>query len=266
MSPALGGVYLQGLDLIRYYEQSGRSYGNIYLLGHISPVQGFPGYFLVASALKLPIATQFIVILSMVLYFARREKRVNFIQNESFLLISVVFFTIYFNFFFNTQIGIRYYLPMFPLLYIFSGSLFVGWKGFTALQRSLAFGLMVYLFISVFSYYPYNISYFNEFVWDRTQAYKYLADSNIDWGQGKNDLWDYLLRNPAAIYRPNSPRSGLLVVSVNDLVGITIDPDQFAWLRGNFEPIDTIAYSYLVYDVSSVELDTMCATTIYCGK
>ena len=40
----------------------------------------------------------------------------------------------------------------------------------------------------------------------------------------------------------------------------------FFWLRKNFEPIDTIAYSYLVYDVSSVELDTMCAMTIYCGK
>lgn len=271
--PVLGRIpmpvpypYLQGLDLIRYYEQEGGSYGNIYLLGHISPLKGFPGYFLVASALKLPIATQLIVILALIMYFARKEQRTRFFQNEAFLLISVVFFTVYFNFFFNTQIGIRYYLPLFPLLYVFSGSPFVGWKDFTAVQKSLSWGLIAYLFLSTFSYYPYNISYFNEFVWDRTQAYKYLADSNVDWGQGKNDLWEYISKNPTAIYRPDGPHSGLLVVSVNDLVGITISPNKFAWLRGNFEPIDTIAYTYLVYDISPAELDTMCATTDYCRK
>ena len=258
--------YLQGIDLMRNTEQSGDFSGNIYLLGKISKVKGFPGYYFVASLLKVPIATQIILILAFLLYFFRKGQRTEFFKNEIFLLISVVFFTIYFNFFFNTQIGIRYYLPVFPLLYVFSGSLFVGWRGFTVVQKSLGWGLIVYLFISTFSYYPYNISYFNEFIWNRTQAYKYLADSNVDWGQGKNDLWNYISKNPTAIYRPDGPHAGLLVVSVNDLVGITISPNKFAWLRENFEPIDTIAYTYLVYDISSVELNEMCSTTDYCGK
>lgn len=256
--------YLQGLDLIRYNEQSGASYGNVYLLGHINTLKGFPGYFIIASILKLPIATQIILMLSLGMYFARRERRDGFFRNEIFLLIPVVFYTVYFNFFYNTHIGIRYFLPVFPLLYIFSGSLFVGWKGFSLFQKLLSWGLIVYLFISVFSYFPYFLGYFNEIVWDRTQAYKYLADSNIDWGQSQNDLWTYISNHPEAVYLPGKIQSGRLIISVNDLVGINIDPDNYAWLRNNFEPVDTIAYTYLVYDISPEELDAMCAVTDYC--
>jgi hypothetical protein len=258
--------YLQGLDLIRYNEQSGSSYGNIYLLGHISAVKGFPGYFIVASLLKVPIATQVILILALIVYFSKKDRRAGFFRNEIFLLISVAFFAIYLNFFYNTQIGIRHFLPVFPLLYVFSGNLFTGWRGFSFMQKALSWGLMAYLFVSVFSYSPYHLSYFNEIVWDRTQAYKYLADSNIDWGQGQNELWQYISDHPAAIYQPGKVRSGQIIVSVNDLVGINIDPDEYVWLRDNFEPMDTIAYSYLVYDISPAELDAMCATTDYCGK
>lgn len=258
--------YLQGLDLIRYNEQSGSSYGNIYLLGHISAVKGFPGYFIVASLLKVPIATQVILIVALIVYFSKKDRRVGFFRNEIFLLIPVAFFTAYFNFFYNAQIGIRHFLPVFPLLYVFSGSLFTGWKGFSALQKSLVWGLMMYLFLSVLSYYPYHLSYFNEIVWDRTQAYKYLADSNIDWGQGQNELWDYISNNPETVYQPEKVRAGRIIVSVNDLVGINIDPGKFAWLRENFEPVDTIAYTFLVYDISPAELEAMCTTTDYCGE
>lgn len=256
--------YLQGIDLIRFNEQTGASYGNIYLLGHLSAVKGFPGYFIVASLLKVPIATQVILILALILYFSRKDQRIDFFRNEIFLLLFVAVFTVYLNFFYNAQIGIRHFLPVFPLLYVFSGNLFAGWNDFSAVQKSLSWGLIAYLLASTFSYYPYNISYFNEIVWDRTQAYKYLADSNIDWGQGRKELREYLSNNPAAIYQPAKPRYGQIIVSVNNLVGITIDPGKYAWLRENFEPVDTIAYTFLIYDISPAEFDAMCRITDYC--
>ena len=258
--------YLEGLDYMRNTEQSGLLSGNVYFLGQISELKGFPGYYIVASLLKVPIPTQIILILAQLVYFTQKERRGNFFRNEIFLLIPVVFFTIYFNFFFNTQIGIRYYLPVFPLLYIFSGNLFSGWKDFSVAQKATSWGLIVYLFISVFSYYPYCLSYFNEFVWNRTQAYKFLADSNIDWGQSKNELWKYISEHPDAIYSPRRVRSGRIVVGINDLVGVTVDPDQYAWLRNNFEPVDTIAYTYLIYKISPEDLDELCATTAYCDE
>jgi hypothetical protein len=187
-------------------------------------------------------------------------------MNESFLLIPFLFFTIYFNFFFNTQIGIRYYLPIFPLLYVFSGNLFIGWHGFSVTQKVSISLLVAYLFVSVFSYHPYYLPYFNEFVWDRKQAYKYLADSNIDWGQSENELNQYLQEHPDAIYKTHKIMSGHLVVRVNDLVGVTSDLAQYAWLRDNFEPVDTIAYSYLVYKISNEDIVKLCNTTDLCTK
>jgi len=258
--------YLQGLDWMRNTESTGNLSGNVYLLGQVSTLKGFPGYYFVAFLLKVPIATQIILLSALFVYFARRERRETLRRNEIFLLIPVLFFTVYFNFFFNTQIGIRYLLPIFPLLYVFAGNLFNNWKQFSQAQKAASFTLLIYLSISVFSYYPYHLSYFNEFVWDRKQAYKYLADSNIDWSQGKNELDQYLLAHPEAVYKPGKARSGHLIVRVNDLVGVTAEPEQYAWLRDNFEPVDTIAYSYLVYKISPEEINALCASSTYCDK
>lgn len=258
--------YLQGLDWMRNTEQTGSLYGNIYLLGNVSTLKGFPGYYIIASVLKVPIATQIFLLLAFITYFTHKDRRSNLRINESFLLIPFLFFTIYFNFFFNTQIGIRYYLPIFPLLYVFSGNLFIGWHGFSITQKFSISLLVTYLFVSVFSYYPYSLPYFNEIVWDRKQAYKYLADSNIDWGQSENELNQYLQEHPDAIYKTRKIMSGHLVVRVNDLVGVTSDPAQYAWLRDNFEPVDTIAYSYLVYKISDEAIVRLCNTTDLCNK
>lgn len=258
--------YLQGLDWMRNTEQTGNLSGNVYLLGQVHPLKGFPGYYIIASLLKVPIATQIILILSVVMYILHKGRRANLLKDDIFVFIPFLFFTIYFNFFFNTQIGIRYYLPVFPLLYVFAGSLFVGWGEFSPFYKISSLALLTYLLVSVLSYYPYYLSYFNEIVWDRKQAYKYLADSNLDWGQGKNELDRYLLQHPDAIYKPGKVRSGNIVVRVNDLVGVTADPNQYAWLRNNFEPIDSIAYAYLVYKISPEEITKLCTTTSYCTK
>ncbi len=59
-------------------------------------------------------------------------------------------------------------------------------------------------------------------------------------------------------------RAVLIIVSPDDLVGVTDDPQKFAWLRENFEPIDTVAYVYLIYDVSPQDLDQLCKTKSIC--
>jgi len=258
--------YLEGLDWMINTEQSGSRSGNLYLLGQLSKPKGFLGYYFIASLLKVPIASQIIIVLSFVVYFAGRDRNRNFFRSEVFFLIPIVFFTIYFNFFFNTQIGIRYYLVMFPLLYVFSGSLFVGWERFPIFPKIISITLVVYLMVSVLSRFPYYIPYFNEFVWNKTQTYKYLSDSNLDWGQGQIYLEEYLSVHPDAIYSPDHIQAGTLVVGGSDLVGILEDPDKYAWLRKHFEPVDTVAYSYFVYKISSQEIADLCASTNLCGK
>ncbi len=256
--------YLQGLDWMIHTNQTADRYGNIYLLGHVSKPQGFPGYYFVAFALKVPIATQILALAALGMYFLNPRRRVRFTQDEVFCLTPIAFFTIYFNFFFNAQTGIRYELVIFPLLFIFTGSLFVDWETLPRSLKAAGALAITYLAISTLSYFPHFTPYFNELVWDKRQTYKYLADSNLEWGQSTGELEQYLSQHPDAIYSPNSIEPGLLVVSGSDLVGILTRPEKYAWLRDNFKPVDTIAYAYFVYKITPEEIAKLCMTTTYC--
>ena len=256
--------FLQGLDRIDFRESTGFGYGKIYLLGQLRTGQGFKGYYFAASLLKVPLATQLVLVGAFAFYFANKQRRRSFFINEIFLLVPVLFFVIYFNFFFNAQIGIRFYLIIFPLLYIFSGGLFQNWAEFSNTSKAAVLVLSLYLVSSVFSYYPQYLAYFNELVWDRKTAYRYLSDSNLNWGQGKYYLQDYLSKHPEAVYEPDKIQSGEIIASPDDLVGVTDDPQKFAWLRENFEPVGTVAYVYLIYDISQEDLAQLCKTKSIC--
>jgi hypothetical protein len=259
--------YLEGIDWGQFRAETGSGFGSMYLFGELRQVGGFKGYYLFAFLYKVPIAAQVLILLSLVLYITR-FKREGFLENELFLLGPIVFFGLYFNLFFKLQIGIRHFLVVFPLLHVFCGSLFRRWGQWGTRLKVASWLLMIYLVISVLSYFPHYIPYFNELVWDRKQAYKILADSNIDWGQDKAYLKEYEEKYPDAYvekgewrmkrYRdkhweeylnPQFPDSGKIVVNVNSLVGIH-DPHRYQWLREGYEPVGHIAHSYLVYEVS----------------
>jgi hypothetical protein len=262
--------YLEGLDWITQREHDNEGFGRIYMLGQTRLGQGFPGYYFVASLLKLPIATQIILIAAFIVYFRDEERRKHFLQDECIILLPVLFYTINFNFFYRAQIGIRHYLIVFPLLYVFAGSLFKNWNLFERKQKLAIAALGLYLLVSVLSYYPYYISYFNEIVWDRKMAYKFLADSNIDWGQDRFILLKYRQEHPEVSRAPEKPapitKTTRYFLYVNYLVGITRDPDTYRWLRENFEPIDTIAPSYLLFEITPEQMQDLCERTTYCNK
>jgi hypothetical protein len=167
--------------------------------------------------------------------------------------VPLLFFFYYFNFMYRAQIGIRFYLVLFPLLYVFCGSLVRDWLEFRK-SSQVALGLLVVTMAgSVLADYPHYIPYFNELIWDQKQAYKYLVDSNLDWDQSEWIRDRYLEEHPEMILEPERPVLGRIVVSPNNLVGIVGDKDRYDWLRENFEPIDMIADVYLVYDISEDE-------------
>ena len=256
--------FLQGLDLISYRGSTGLGYGKIYLLGQLHKVVGFKGFYFVASFFKVPIASELVLLTAMIFYFWHKHRRAHFWKDEIFIFVPVVFFIIYFNFFFNAQLGIRLYLVIFPLLYVFAGHLFQSWRAFTKLQRAMTFILAAYLVVSVFSYYPDYISYFNEFLWDRRMAYKVLVDSDLDWQQSRYYLGQYMATHANAQYEPDRIVIGRIVISPNELVGRTIDPSIYAWLRENFEPVDVVAHTYLVYEIHSPDLARLCQMKSLC--
>lgn len=258
-------AHLQGFDWILAFEQTGEGHGRHYLLGHLREGKGFPGYYIVAFFLKEPFSIQIIIILACIVYFMDKTRRSRFWEQELFLFVPIVFYSIYFNFFYNSQIGIRYYLVVFPLLHIFAGSLFMKWSSFTTRNKVLSAVSGIYLVVSVFSYFPYYLPYFNEFVWNRSNAYKYLADSNLDWGQGRHEFEQYLIDNPQVSYPTRNVGAGDFIVSANDLVGISKAPEVYAWLRDNFKPVGNVAYSYVVFHVTTEEKRELCLATSYCA-
>ena len=246
--------YLQGLDLCKFEETMGQAFGNIYMAGklrvnyHNGTLRGFPGYYFYAALFKVPIATQLIFFAALFGYFWRRDEAAAALRRqEVFLIVPMLLYWMYFNFFFNAQIGIRHVLPVFVLGIIFCGRFLA--KPESKFRNYVAVVLVLWVGASTLSYYPHFISYFNEFVPDRKLAYRYLADSNLDWRGNEWYLLQYLHRHPGTVVDPRKPVAGRIVVPVNALVGVNRDPQEYAWLRDHFAPADHIAYSFLVYDV-----------------
>jgi 4-amino-4-deoxy-L-arabinose transferase-like glycosyltransferase len=245
--------WLEGLDYVMFLERSGQGYGNIYLLGQVREGNGFPGYYIVAFLLKVPLPILAVLFVSL-WDWLRTFRRQEFIHQDMYLLIPALIYSVYFNFFYEAQIGIRYLLVIFPILLVFATRVFRNWLQIS--RRSwIILGLAgIYLGVTVASYFPNYLSYFNEIVLNRTFAYRYLADSNIDWGQNQATLNKYLSQHPSYIFDPPGPTSGILVVGVNEFVGVLGSPDDFRWLRENFRPIGNFRNSYLIFDISPSDL------------
>jgi hypothetical protein len=181
-------------------------------------------------------------------YFSRRGQLTSgdIRREEIFLLVPILLYWVYFNFFFNAQIGIRHLLPVFALATIFCGRFLITPE--SKLRQYTALALVIWSAASALSYYPHFISYFNEFVPDRKLAYRHLADSNLDWSGNEWYLNEYVRSHPGVIVDPRKPQAGRIVVPVNALVGVNRNPEEYRWLREHFSPVGHIAYSYLVYD------------------
>jgi hypothetical protein len=95
----------------------------------------------------------------------------------------------------SVGIGLRYVLPMFPFLHVLAsgvareGSLRSRW-------RRVALGvLLLWQAIGTLRIHPDYLAHFNEFVGGPSNGYRYLVDSNLDWGQDLKALKEYLDRN-----------------------------------------------------------------------
>jgi 4-amino-4-deoxy-L-arabinose transferase-like glycosyltransferase len=248
--------YLQGLDWIVQRERTGEGYGSVYLLGELRKGQGFVGYFLYASLFKVPIVTLLVWLAALGTRLARRGP-LALRRQEWVLLCPILFFTLYFNVFYRAQIGLRHFLVVFPLLHVLSGRLLALASPLTRPARVAIGASAAYLVISVLSYSPHFLPYFNELVPNRLLAYRVLADSNLDWRQHRWYQDRYLEAHPEAIVEPERPTAGTIIVGANALTGVAGDPERFRWLREHFTPVDHIAYSTLVYHVTAADLDRL---------
>ena len=108
----------------------------------------FLGYFLIAWLYKVPLATQLVIVCALAGFFWQ-IRRARPRLEELFLLVPVVFLALYFNLVFRTQIGIRFTLVLFPLLYVFCGRLLQGGVPRASWKKAVSGLLLGYLLGSV---------------------------------------------------------------------------------------------------------------------
>ncbi len=265
----------------------------MYLNGERSRT-GWYHYFLVLLPLKLPLGLLVAAALGVMSIAVRQRKPVSFVLTSplegevktsapraAFLLIPpLVFFAL--ASYSRVNLGVRVVLPVLPFLYIVAAGL--ACAGCCRVAGRAMLGVcLAWAAVSATRADPHPIAYFNELVAGPRGGIRYVADSNVDWGQGLPLLKQYLDANGiGAVYlsyfgtdRPEAhgirfqplPTYGrvgepggetipaaaprhVLVVSANNLLGIYLnEPDSFAWLYTR-EPTAVLGGCLYVFDLT----------------
>lgn len=159
------------------------------------------------------------------------------------------------------NIGYRFMLPIHPFLYLAIGGGLGQWtqvrSGLSA-RIWLLGALGAWYAATTLWVFPSEIAYFNELVGGPNGGYRYLSDSNVDWGQSSDVLQAYLQEHPTVQAEPPaswfSPAPGRYIVGASALQGAGIaDVDAYEWFRHR-APLAILAHSLLIYEVPSREL------------
>src|SRR5262249_40759238 len=237
-----------------------------YLLGRNS-LHGWWYFFPVALAVKVPLGILLLVGLGLLHAIRARNWQIwaPVVTAAAILLVCIPA---------GLNIGIRYILPLFPMLAITAGSGAVwlirrrGWHGPVA-----AVTLMLWAVISSSLAHPDYLAYFNEIAARHPE--RFLVDSDLDWGQDMKLLAAELRRRRLPYFRmaclytgddrlldlpswdaldPYQPHTGWIAVSftMQKSFGWLVQQQQnrpergFAWLD-RYQPVARIGKSILLY-------------------
>jgi hypothetical protein len=147
-------------------------------------------YFPVAFALKATIPT--LLALATALLDLRRGWSERW--GEIILISGILFFLTLISLGAN-QIGVRYLLPAFPLIFIWASRI-VPQLGKTRLGAAIIGVLLLWQAFTAVNAAPNYIPYFNEVAGGAAAGPLMLDDSNVDWGQGVKQAAEYLRAHP----------------------------------------------------------------------
>jgi hypothetical protein len=169
--------------------QFNRGPHDVFLNGQVSQ-SGWGYYFAEAFALK---TTPSLLLLAAAAIVAAARSPRGLTMNGWFLLLPSLY-VFYMTSSRGLNIGQRYLAPIYPALFM-AGGLCVRAFGGPA-WKSWAVGLLLAGHgVSSLSAYPGYLSYFNVFAGGSSNGWKYLVDSNIDWGQDLRRLKSWMSEN-----------------------------------------------------------------------
>jgi hypothetical protein len=187
------------------------------------------------------------------------------------------------------NIGYRHILPSLPFLYVLASWQIGKWANgkmgrFANLPIYLFPLLLLWLFVGTIAIAPHYLAFFNAIAGGPDGGYRYLVDSNLDWGQDLPGLKRYVKTHgieriylswfgaahpeaydfpfhplpgfwrfggePVAYgLNPYAPGPGTYAISASNLQGVAFsDHDLYAWFRER-TPVAHIGHSILIYQV-----------------
>jgi hypothetical protein len=165
------------------------------------------------------------------------------------------------------NIGYRHMLPLHPFLCLLVGAgAYIALRMRSKWPRWLVASLAIWLIVETLVSFPNEIAYFNQLVGGPEEGYRYLSDSNVEWGQSSHLLYAYADDHPDAIIGPPEhrllPEAGHYVVNAAQLQGSNIsDRYAYEWFRYR-EPTSRLNEGLLIYDIPPAELDWLAQCTI----
>ena len=274
------GQFFTGLLMVIQRAAGGNT---TYFLGEISN-QSWSYYFPVVFLIKVPLAFLILILLAISrLTIKTDSQNQTLVKLTKFSLISFLILYWFTSIRSNLNIGIRHILPTFPVLYILvSGQISKVLEKDKKIIKILVTILLLWYGLGTINAYPNFISYFNESVGGSSQGYKYVTDSNLDWGQDLKQLAQFVEENNIEMiyidyfggddldYRfgnkyqtwwgdrnPNDlPSNGWLAVSATFLQGgngktvhgYNEKTDYYNWLN-QYEPVEVINNSIFIYQI-----------------
>jgi len=185
--------YLTGVAMIFQRVAGGNT---TYFLGEVSNL-GWWYYFPVVYLIKEPLAFQLLSLAALFyilwLLFKNQfwkntfSKSLNWLKAHfpEFAMITFIGFYWLVSIKGSLNIGVRHLLPVFPFTMILVAAITIKLlkEPYLKYRLIVLIALIMWQVFSVITVYPYFLAYFNELVGGPDNGYKYVVDSNLDWGQ-----------------------------------------------------------------------------------
>ena len=272
--------YLTGFDSQLAISAGNNPFYAGYLMGERS-LTGWWYYYFIAFAVKNPVALLAILALTIFAWAKGKVDRPDF-ETGLCIWVPIVGFFAYFSFFTRTPIGIRFLLPIFPVFFLAAGYVCHASLMKRKVMRIIVIVVTTGYFIPAISTFPNYLSYFNLASGGSHKGYRWLIDSNLDWGQDLPGLKKYMEKNgikkiklgyfgrvDPKIYgidyklAKQDVENGLNAISVNFLVGrpyylldgsskrlMYVDSNYFKNYR-DLKPLEIIGHTLYVFRVNN---------------
>ena len=275
MVPA--GEFFEGLREVAFSNKRGRP---AWFFGKIYPTGGIKLYYPAAIVLKWPTILIALILASLLMGIRPVCRAPGDLLVMCAFAIVFLFFAIPSKY----DIGERHILPLYPFALLIAGSM---WEHVAASKARIAFSvhtwwglrainlnilaLLVVLALNAADALrsaPDYLTYFNILVRPQN-SWRYLTDSNLDWGQGlialRNYEWQYPQEqlhlayfgsiNPALYgvratpLAPKERATGKVVIGGSYLSGqVLSDPDSYRWLL-SYPPTQMVDRSMFMYQI-----------------